>query len=624
MSSAEHLIITVADNPYNEHNHTANDEFVQSCPANPPRTYRSRWSYLKCLLWTAFTGIFNCGHIVLEQPVADQWPVIKAGEQDNEVAPAADCVCVDNNQLFSGQIVEDTKVTSIHLEPNEETLTAEYQGASEARPSEDHCAPSIAGDKLALISSNNSLDTFNETSLANLDVPFDFDADSLLLNGPCRDSHITCSPAFTLLNTYYADANNGLIDELTRDALIRDLLQSVIPRNLSDSSEVSITPEIRKMYAWAGPPTNDSEQSDAPKSQTQFDLDSTSSNSEERLPYPGKLSMSDNSFSPLSPATVESNTVIDNCDKAPTSNKYDDLNLPDVDRRDHTLAWALANMQIGEDQATECDLSGTPPLRDSFTRQSQEKSPVSSANTYRLTDTQSVPSRMDYDVFRPFEDDVPNIPKPKRSSSLKSQRTPPGTPGQKVVRFADALGLDLESVRHVFDQENPPKIPASATFDLEIDTDESIAKLGAKQFRMCFSQPGSAANFIRRVLDQTVCLEDAHVEMPRGVLNGTIRVRSLGFEKRVFVRATYNDWSTYCDTTASYVQGSHDGATDRFSFSLVFPDTMVPGRRAQFAIRYDAHTGEQFWDNNFGQNYSVMCYAKATDLAGDGSWVHYL
>lgn len=58
----------------------------------------------------------------------------------------------------------------------------------------------------------------------------------------------------------------------------------------------------------------------------------------------------------------------------------------------------------------------------------------------------------------------------KRSTSLKTNKTPPGTPSRKkVVRFADALGLDLESVRHILNLEAPPKIPATALKDLKVN-----------------------------------------------------------------------------------------------------------------------------------------------------------
>lgn len=83
----------------------------------------------------------------------------------------------------------------------------------------------------------------------------------------------------------------------------------------------------------------------------------------------------------------------------------------------------------------------------------------------------------DYSTFEgsSFEDRefdfLKTQPPIKRSTSLKSNKTPPGTPSRKkVVRFADALGLDLESVRHILNLEAPPKIPATALRDLQVNT----------------------------------------------------------------------------------------------------------------------------------------------------------
>ncbi|VDN36797.1 unnamed protein product [Dibothriocephalus latus] len=134
----------------------------------------------------------------------------------------------------------------------------------------------------------------------------------------------------------------------------------------------------------------------------------------------------------------------------------------------------------------------------------------------------------------------------------------------------------------------------------------------------------ASSNFLNRVLRCNVALENARVDSSRGLLTGTIRVKSLGYEKHVSVRISYNDWATFCDLPTNYVQDSHDGVTDRFSFSAIFPVTVVANEKVQFAIRYETHTGEVFWDNNMGENYCIICHAKATDMAGDGSWVHFL
>lgn len=48
----------------------------------------------------------------------------------------------------------------------------------------------------------------------------------------------------------------------------------------------------------------------------------------------------------------------------------------------------------------------------------------------------------------------------QRSSSLKSGKTPPSTPMKKIVRFADAMGLDLTDIKVFMDEI--PKVPKEA------------------------------------------------------------------------------------------------------------------------------------------------------------------
>ncbi|GIX78480.1 glycogen-binding subunit 76A [Caerostris extrusa] len=56
-----------------------------------------------------------------------------------------------------------------------------------------------------------------------------------------------------------------------------------------------------------------------------------------------------------------------------------------------------------------------------------------------------------------------------RSTSLKTGKTPPGTPSRKkIVRFADVLGLDLEAIRHFVKDDDAPIVPQSAFADLKI------------------------------------------------------------------------------------------------------------------------------------------------------------
>uniref|UniRef100_A0A1I8FU81 CBM21 domain-containing protein n=2 Tax=Macrostomum lignano TaxID=282301 RepID=A0A1I8FU81_9PLAT len=216
----------------------------------------------------------------------------------------------------------------------------------------------------------------------------------------------------------------------------------------------------------------------------------------------------------------------------------------------------------------------------------------------------------------------------RRSSSMKSQKTPPGTPNQmkKVVRFADAFGLDLAYVKHVFDTENPPVIPPQATRDLDLPeaTAAAISRLRRPEplerrlfSSPCFAQPGGCASFMSRVLAQRVVLERASATQPSGRIHGLVRVANLGFEKSVMAHATFDGWRSCIDVPAVYVEGSSTGATDQFSFTLPLPQSFGVGDRVFLCVRY-CIGGETFWDNNFGENYAFDCFAVNT-VSGGGT-----
>lgn len=208
--------------------------------------------------------------------------------------------------------------------------------------------------------------------------------------------------------------------------------------------------------------------------------------------------------------------------------------------------------------------------------------------------------------------------KPKRASSLKSNRTPPGTPKSKAVRFADAFGLDLADIRHVFNLDMPPKIPASAVQDLVLDSDsDSTINDRLVVYKPNFEQPGAASDFLRRVRMHNIALENAFFD--NNFLSGIIRVMNVTFEKRVTVRITFNDWKSHVDCTSQYVHDSNDGITDRFSFSFLLPgDCGITGQRIQFAVSYETPNSVTYWDNNFGQNY-IYTSSNDSDIFSDFS-----
>lgn len=206
----------------------------------------------------------------------------------------------------------------------------------------------------------------------------------------------------------------------------------------------------------------------------------------------------------------------------------------------------------------------------------------------------------------------------RKSTSLKTNKTPPGTPRRKkMVRFADAMGLDLENVRHVLNADAPPKIPASAMKDLQVGIEEDRKDIGHRYLTACFEQPGASDDFLSNVMTRKVCLENAVVT--NLTITGVIRVANIGFHKSARVRYTTNGWTTFHDISASYVKKSCDGPTDRFSFSIVAPAKLGLHEKLEFALSYCVNTVE-YWDSNDGRNYVFECFAKTTPTEAEDSW----
>ncbi|XP_011870608.1 PREDICTED: glycogen-binding subunit 76A isoform X2 [Vollenhovia emeryi] len=224
----------------------------------------------------------------------------------------------------------------------------------------------------------------------------------------------------------------------------------------------------------------------------------------------------------------------------------------------------------------------------------------------------------------------------RRCSSLKTGKTPPGTPHRKkIVRFADKLGLDLADVRTFLDEI--PKIPNSAYSDLIYDdifrpqdsNADSVASVGddwsdryqndgrrrstpaipRKIDRMLvplFQQPGGMSNFLDIVRERRVCLENVVVQDPVTLaIQGMVRVINIDFHKSVHVRYTLNSWRNFSDLQAIYVPNSCDGFSDKFSF-ILYCHTLLVGQRLEFAVRFQCK-GAQHWDNNAGANYCFQC-----------------
>lgn len=201
----------------------------------------------------------------------------------------------------------------------------------------------------------------------------------------------------------------------------------------------------------------------------------------------------------------------------------------------------------------------------------------------------------------------------RRCSSLKTGKTPPGTPSRKkIVRFADALGLDLADIKTFLDEI--PTIPKSAFDDLEIMDNEAPIQFRHRSEKMLiplFQQPGGLSTFLDLVREKLVVLENAAVtDSVNYTITGFVRVRNLDFHKSVHVRYTLDGWRSYADLQCNYVENSCDGFSDKFTFVL-FGNSLNIGQRLEFAVRFQCK-GHQYWDNNYGINYCFQCLPIST------------
>lgn len=224
---------------------------------------------------------------------------------------------------------------------------------------------------------------------------------------------------------------------------------------------------------------------------------------------------------------------------------------------------------------------------------------------------------------------------------------------KKRVQFADALGLNLASVKHFSEAEEPQVPPAvlsrlrsfpMRTQDLEqlpglLAAAASAAPLSAPppRLRPLFELPGpsAAAERLRR---QRVCLERVQCSAPSGAeVTGSGRVLGCPGPRAVAVRYTFTEWRSFLDVPAELQpepaepqpsEASSGGPGDaeqepgaeRFHFSLCLPpglqpqegeDADEPGAAVHFAICYRCAQGE-YWDNNAGANYTLR-YARPSD-----------
>lgn len=103
------------------------------------------------------------------------------------------------------------------------------------------------------------------------------------------------------------------------------------------------------------------------------------------------------------------------------------------------------------------------------------------------------------------------LPPPRRRSSSLRRTKSPGSPTdhhrKKAVHFADALGLELRSVKHIVDKNSVPVVPARALRDMRRGMEEAHKMEGTRYVCACFTPPGDASDFLQHVNSNAVVLE---------------------------------------------------------------------------------------------------------------------
>ncbi|KAM4809911.1 protein phosphatase 1 regulatory subunit 3E [Rhinophrynus dorsalis] len=211
---------------------------------------------------------------------------------------------------------------------------------------------------------------------------------------------------------------------------------------------------------------------------------------------------------------------------------------------------------------------------------------------------------------------------------------------KKRVRFADALGLELESVHH-FRREDVPCVPLHVTHQLQGDARQHQRDPCTSRHVVphitCPSwlpDPGSwqkktweRCAWNEQTWEQRVCLQSMRCESC--FLWGSVRVLDLAYEKRVTVRYSLDGWHSHQDAHALYAArlchgGPGHPGTDLFTFRLPLPLRDQPQAQAlQFAIRYQVGE-EEFWDNNGGKNYNLGPLEPAPARDAGNGWIHFI
>jgi len=186
-------------------------------------------------------------------------------------------------------------------------------------------------------------------------------------------------------------------------------------------------------------------------------------------------------------------------------------------------------------------------------------------------------------------------------------------------------------------------------FNYSNDSSSHNLKGSIAFYSLNFAQPAADYMKFKQNLESN-CVSLENVLLNSFKINGTVKVKNINFHKHVFIRCTFNGWSTYEDVQTQFVSydfysspnttssifysgnnyhhetvSNHHKDYDTFRFEFQLPKTVsnqdknasnssnkdnVTGS-IQFCICYRSGSGDEtkeFWDSNDDQNYEILQY----------------
>lgn len=195
---------------------------------------------------------------------------------------------------------------------------------------------------------------------------------------------------------------------------------------------------------------------------------------------------------------------------------------------------------------------------------------------------------------------------------------------RKRVKFADALGLNLASVKH-FNTSEDPEIPAKVftrlkSYPLHKDRDfmddlcvNLKSALTLERPVPTFKMPADTGDLETRLMRCRVALESVTVTQfdVRGII---LAMGRSNCKREVGVRYTFNDWLSFVDAQAILMPNELTALGERFSFTMYTPPFLGPSASVHFAV-YMKDDNSEFWDNNDGLNYSLKHSSSSCETA---------